>query len=278
MSVMNATAPGVPTPLGGSGMSREARRQQALVHALWVSNPPREADEELGLRQTGARWRSGLAAYRGNGLANGSAALRVQFPTLLAMLGESAFDAVAARYWRGWPPRHGDLARLGEDFATCLQAQPDLDAWPWLADCARLDWALWRALDAPVPAFGASDLQRLASDDPATLRLHLAQGACLLRASWPVVSLWRLHQHPTPDGDVLRQIVRTGPETAWVWRDGFKPRVRAVSDAEAAWLTALQRPTRLDLALDAAADGFDVGAWLHDAIAQGWLDRVERLA
>ena len=53
--------------------------------------------------------------------------------------------------------------------------------------------------------------------------------------------------------------------------------MRAVSGAQAAWLTALQRPTRLDLALDTAADGFDVGAWLHDAIAQGWLDRVERL-
>ena len=209
MSVMNAATPGV-TSLSGCGMSREARRRQALVHALWVSNPPRDANEELGLRQTGARWRSGLAAYRGNGLANGTAALRVQFPTLLAMLGEPAFDAVAVRYWRGWPPRHGDLARLGEDFAACLQAQSDLDAWPWLADCARLDWALWRALDAPAAAFGADDLQRLARDDPATLHLHLAPGSCLICASWPVVSLWRLHQHATPDGDALRQIVRAG--------------------------------------------------------------------
>ncbi|MGA8008407.1 MAG: DNA-binding domain-containing protein [Thiomonas sp.] len=256
----------------------EARRQQAFIAAMFGPHATPAPSAVLGLQQSGAQWHAGLAAYRGNGLANGTAALRAQFPTILAMLGDAAFETVAARYWHGWPPCQGDLAQLGAEFAERLDAQDDLRDWPWLADSARLDWAMWQAPYAAPARFTADDLHTLANSDPAALRLHLAPGSQLLRSRWPVVTLWQLHQNPSVDDSALRSTLLAPGETAWIWRAGMQAQVLALSAAEAAWLHALQQQASLDAALDAVADDFDLAAWLQAAITQDWLGGIERLA
>lgn len=255
----------------------EAQRQRDLLTALFAPQAVAEPDASLGLLQQGAAWRAGLAAYRCNGLAHATNALRVQCPTVLAMLGEQAFDAICARHWCSRPPRGGDLAWVGEDFALTLTEQDDLRPWPWLADCARLDLALWQVLFEPPAAFAAPDLQRLAEGDPARLQLRLAAGTRRLQSPWAIVTLRALHSQPATDSTALRAALQQPGETAWVWREGLQAQCLALTTEQGAWLHALQRCASLDAAIDAAPPTFDLAAWLRDAVQHGWLDSVAPL-
>lgn len=258
----------------GAGFRREAQRQQALLDALFDRAPISLPPLALSVRQRAARWDAGLAAYRGNGLAHAREALRAQFPTVRAMLGHEAFDAVAARYWYAHPPQQGDLARVGAGFAVSLSALDELRPWPWLHDCARLDWSLWEVMhDAPAQ-LGESDLQRLAGTDPGELQLILAPGTRCLVSPWPVVTLWHMHKQPEPDIEGMHAALRMAAETAWIWREAQQAELRALDAATARWLQVLTQSPSLAAALDAAPQEFDVAAWLHDAVRHGWLQGV----
>ena len=257
--------------------AREAVRQQALVALLFAPPAAVGAPTALGVQQSGGRWRDGLAAYRGNGREHARVALRAQFPTVLAMLGEEAFDAVAERHWLARPPRRGDLAWMGEDFADTLAAQEELHPWPWLADSARLDWALWDLQRQPQPALEPADLQRLAALPPDTLRLRLAPGARLLASDWPIVTLWEQHRAPVPDAQACSDALLQGGQTAWVWRAGWQAHAVALPHTTARWMQALQTLPTLEHALQAVEDAFDLAAWLQQAVQQGWIDAVDVL-
>lgn len=275
---MNRGVPTMPDMQPGARASQgEAIRQQILLHALFAPLPDAAPPAALGVVQQGARWTAGLAAYRANGLEHARIALHAQFPTVLAMLGEEAFDAVAGRYWLTRPPRVGDLAHVGTDFPQCLEAQPELAAWPWLGDSARLDLARWQVLFAAPAQLAPADLQRLAAMDPAQLRVVLAAGSCLIDSRWPLHRLWWLHQTPQPDADALRAALRGPGETVWVWREGMLADCRALPAAEAEWLRALGVGTLGD-ALQGLDAAFDVTAWLQQAVTHGWIDHVEPLS
>lgn len=266
--------------LASAASRAEARRQRALLTALFAPRAAATPDPALGLRQQGAAWDAGLAAYRGNGLAHAVNALRAQFPTVLAMLGGAAFDAVCARHWRRRPPLQGDLAWVGGEFPQTLAEQDDPQPWPWLADCARLDLALWQVLFDPPAAFGETDLRMLAEGDPASLRLRLAQGTRLLESPWPIVTLWRAHRQARAQSGpgALRAAMRQPGETALVWREGLRTQCAELAPEDARWLRALRTRPTLGSALDAVTDDFDIGAWLQTAVSHGWLDGVAAVA
>ena len=261
-------------------LAGEARRQRELVEAVFSAQVSDTAC--AGVRQSGAQWQAGLAAYRGNGLAHARNALRVQFPTVLAMLGDEAFDALCARYWRACPPRRGDLAWVGEELPEFVETLQALDDWPWLGDCARLDWAVWQIAGAAPARLDEDDLRRLASSDPQELRLQLASGVRRVASAWPIVTLYLAHHEPDPDWVAVGQMIqRQQPQTAWVWRQQAGTSsgipVQAIDGATDRWILALNQNLNLDAALDSAGKGFDFAAWLDQAVKKGWLDAVVTL-
>ncbi|MGE5320398.1 MAG: putative DNA-binding domain-containing protein [Hyphomicrobiaceae bacterium] len=259
-----------------SGTS-EAQRQRELIEAIFAPRPPDASC--AGVRQSGSRWRAGLAAYRGNGRAHACNALRVQFPTVLAMLGAETFDALCFSYWRACPPRRGDLAWVGEELPAFIETLEGLGKWPWLADCARLDWAVWQIPGASPAHFAESDLRRLVDADPALLRLKLSPGVRWLPSAWPIVTLYEAHRQRHPDWDaVTRSLAQNRAQSAWAWRPhgdlAAAPAVESLDAATDRWIAALSAGYTLDAALDAAGEGFDFPTWLERAVRQGWLDGV----
>ncbi|WP_031406560.1 DNA-binding domain-containing protein [Thiomonas sp. FB-Cd] len=275
MSALNASS--VEQSRALDARQREARRQRSLLAAVFAPQPTPAPSDELAIRQRGARWQAGLSAYRTNGVAHAIEALRAQFPTVLAMLGEQAFEAVCMRHWRSHPPRQGDLAWVGIDFPQSLAVLDELLPWPWLADCARLDLALWQVLFEPRPGLKQDDLQRLAAQDPMDLNMQLAPGTRLLASPWPIVTLRRLHCEPEPDALALRTALQQPGETAWVWREGLQAQCSALAPIEVQWISALQTSPTLAAALDVVQDDFDLAAWLHLAVVHGWLESVQDL-
>ena len=247
---------------------REAQRQQQLLDALFEPGCAQPPDASEG-------WPRGIAAYRANAAAHAADTLRAQYPSVLAMLGGEAFDALAAAHWHACPPTHGDLARFGDDFPAWLRQRDDLAAWPWLADCARLEQALWQLQFAPAAALRDDDLQRLASCDPDALRLRLAPATRLVEADWAVVALRELHAAPEPDLQAIAQALQAGPQAAWAWRQGLEIHCVALDAGGARWIRALREAPTLGAALARSGEDFDVGGWLGDAVRAGWIDGVD---
>ncbi len=247
---------------------REVLRQQQLLDAVFDVDSATPDDAAPG-------WQRAVAAYRAHAAAHASEVLRARYPTLVAMLGDRTFDALAVAHWREDPPTQGDLARFGDAFPDWLQRRAELASWPWLGDCARLEQALWQVRFAPPAALTDADLQRLATHDPGTLVLRLARCTRLLECDWAVVQLRQLHAAAAPDVDAIAAALRAGPQAVWIWRQGFDAHCMALDAHALRWLRALRDAPTLGDALARSDDDFDVAAWLGDAVRAGWIDAVE---
>lgn len=252
----------------------EAQRQQLLLSVLWRGAP----DAALGswLRDAPVRAARGLAAYRGNGEALAARALAAAYPTVAELMGSESFEALARAHWRRLPPTCGDMATYGAGLADAIAADAQLDDEAYLADCARLDWALHRieaAADVPQPPTG---LDLLGGDDPAALRLQLRPGLVLLTSRWPVVTIWKAHRRTEADrfAPVREAFAQQRSERALVWRDGWRAAVSELDEADARFTQALLDGLPLCQSLDVAGEQFAFEPWLLQALQQGWLAAV----
>ncbi|MBA4175071.1 MAG: hypothetical protein C0505_00690 [Leptothrix sp. (in: Bacteria)] len=129
---------------------RETLRQQMLLRALLGDARP--ACVGGWLRAPGPAGgpdpARGLAAYRANAGALAERALAAAYPTLQQLLGADSLAGLARHFWHRHPPQAGDIARGGADLADFIAAAPALADEPYLADLARLEWAVHCAATA----------------------------------------------------------------------------------------------------------------------------------
>ncbi|RZI79517.1 MAG: hypothetical protein EOP38_25200, partial [Rubrivivax sp.] len=251
-------------------MSTEARRQAAVLQALQghETDAP-EGETSLVWLEQGPRLAQGLAAYQGNARATAEKALASAYPTVQAMLGDEALAVLARQLWHQHPPGAGDLALWGQALPEWLASLSEVQAWPYLPDCARLDWARHTAELAFDVTFDAASLALLGEADPAHLTLQLRPGLSLIATNWPVVSLWEAHQASEPVLDAVRTaLAEARAETAVVWRREWRAEVVALPGGMRGWMQALAappstvQPPPLQTLLDQADPDFDFSAWL----------------
>lgn len=250
-------------------MSTLAAQQQTLVEALFAW-PAEDAMKKVaaGAMDTGAR---GLKAYQSNGHQLAARALQGAYPVLAQLLGDDSFGDLARAFWHAQPPRRGDLALWGHTLPDFVQASPQLADEPYLADVARVEWALHAAATMADAEPDLGTLALLTSEDPATVQLRLAPGCCVLRSAWPVASIVGAHLDDSPSlAEAGAQIRDRVAQDTVVWRQGLRPRCRLALEGEAPALQVLLAQGSLGAALDAAPT-LDVGAWLPLAVQTGLL-------
>lgn len=175
-----------------------------------------------------------LQVYRNHVRLSLREALAATFPVVLRLVGKGYFATVARHFVLAHPPRSPVLAEYAAAFPAFLEAAPNAPV--YLADVARLEWALNAAFHAPdASPLEARHLAGLAQDAYAALRLTPLASTALLASPHPVQAIWRANQ-PDRDGS----IDATDGETVLVWRaaDGDAA-CRALSAGEAAFLGGL---------------------------------------
>ena len=257
---------------------RELLRQQQLLRALW--QPGAEASLAPWLRERGERAQQGLSAYRGNAAAIAERTLAAAHPTVQQLLGDESFGQLARLHWHRAPPRCGDLARYGETLADWIADDPQLASEPYLADVARVDWAVHAIERAADVADARPGLALLGERDPSQLRLVLRPQLAIVVSHHPVVTIWHAHRRSEADrfASVRRAFADGVAETALVARPQWRATVSAIDDDSARFFDALQRGGSLAQALDAAGTAFEFERWLHEAVRQRWLQGVEGVA
>lgn len=198
--------------------------------------------------------------YRNNVVVSLMKALATAFPVLAEILGPSNFDALAANFVRQHPPASPLMMHYGAALPGFLEAFAPLQAYPWLADLARLELALresYHAADAdPIPR---DALATLSPGELLEVRIRLASATRLVRSRYPVLSLWRRTAQPEQKGEA---VLITRPE--------FDPRPQLLPPGGATFVLALTEGDRLGAALDratAAVPDFDLAAVLGLLIA-----------
>ena len=249
-------------------MSPLARQQQALLTALF-GGPP-DAIKIIAPYARGA-WARGLKAYQSNGHALAGRSLRAAYPVLAQLLGEESFEALACALWHARPPERGDVGLWGEALPAFVGASAQLADEPYLADVARVEWALHRAASAADAEPELTTLALMTAHEPAQLVLRLAPGTAVVASAYPVASIAMAHLEASPTLEEAGQRLRAGlGEAALVWRQGYQPRLRATLPGEAAFVAALLGGASLAAALDQAGP-LDFSGWLGQAVHSGLL-------
>lgn len=118
-------------------------------------------------------------------------ALASTFPTVQAIVGEQFFQAMAEASVLGDLPSQPVLAEYGAGFPAFIEGYGPAASLPYLADMARLDWALNLAFHATVSGtLAAGDLADMPPERLLDLRLVLAPGATLIRSPYPIDRIW----------------------------------------------------------------------------------------
>lgn len=200
-----------------------------------------------------------LRVYRHHVEQSLVAALAATFSTVQTIVGEDFFRAMARRYVAGDLPRQPVLAEYGASFQAFVAGYEPAASLPYLADVARLDWALNLAFHSPATnPLTAADLSSLPAERVAELPLALAPGAAILRSSYPIDRIWQVSQPGATDesvalgaGGVSLLVLRREDDAAFV----------PVSEAEEAFLSALERGETLERAAEVGFrtnDAFDL--------------------
>lgn len=147
------------------------------------------------LADAGARRDARMQVHRRNAEANWHDALAAAYPVVARLVGPAFFREAALRYAEAEPSASGDLEEFGAAFAPFLAAYPHAATLAYLADVARLEWALHeseRAGDAAPLDLAA--LARCAAGDPGAIRLRLHPAVRLIASPHPILAIWEANQ------------------------------------------------------------------------------------
>ncbi|MDO9314328.1 MAG: putative DNA-binding domain-containing protein [Burkholderiaceae bacterium] len=269
-----------------AAVTAEAERQLSLLAALW-STDAAAAASNLPCREGPVSVARGLSAYRTNAGANAARALEAAYPTVQALIGADDFRRLAQDHWLQAASGRGDLAEWGGALGCWLDTHPALVDWPYLGDCARLDWAVHRCECAADAVLDADSIARLGDTDPQRLHVELRPGVAVLRSRWPVAMLHEAHRQadlPSALASVRDALALGVGETALVARavGGWRAQVHRIDAVTATWTEHLLAGASLTEALSAVGDPtevtegavFDLATWLACALREGWLKGI----
>ncbi|MFZ2309369.1 MAG: DNA-binding domain-containing protein [Rhodoferax sp.] len=244
-----------------------ARQQQVLLDAL-LTWPADDATKTVAAYAIDPRAR-GLKAYQANGHMLAERALQAAYPVLAQLLGGESFADLARALWHAHPPTRGDVACWGGDLAAFVQTSAQLQDESYLADVARVEWALHQCAGAPDASADLPTLALLTSEDPDQLRLMLAPGCAVLRSAWPVAAILGAHRDGQPSLAEAGAMLQSGvAQDVLVWRAGLRPEARAAVPGEGDLVQALLEGISLGQALE-RAPALDFGQWLPMAVQSG---------
>lgn len=182
-------------------MAPGLRELQAAFVAQLLSAPCSETELPIGGDSIPAAAR--LRIHRHHVFSSLSKALAGTFCTVHRLVGEDCFKSLSRDFVQAEPPCGPVLAEYGATFPFHLDAHPLARELPYLADVARLDWALNLAFHSPLerPLAGA-DLAHVPTGELPLQRVRLTAGTTVVRSAYPLARIWAACQPDASEDDV----------------------------------------------------------------------------
>jgi hypothetical protein len=194
-------------------------------------------------------------AYRNNAWQFFAAALEQTYPVLQRRVGAEFFRQLAREYRSAHPSRRGDLHWVGAEFPAWLDSRMADSGYAWLADLARLEWAVSESVvAAAAPVADLAALHSASPDALADLRLVLHPSVRFVTSPFPVWSIWQANQQDEAPPVDLAQ----GGEHCIIACVEDRPVAYRLEAADYQLLARLGRGDSLGEALDASDTGPEV--------------------
>jgi hypothetical protein len=211
-----------------------------------------------------------LDVYRHHVLESLSAALAATFPTVQALVGPDFFRKLARDFVRQCLPTQPVMAEYGAEFPAFLVACMPLHDLPYLADVARLDWALNVAFQAPADQrLTAADLSGVPPERLPSMFVAMPHGTALITSPYPLDLIWQASQ---PDAVQDTVDLNSGGSHLLVLRRIADAVFISLSAGEAAFLASLGGRRTLEQAAAAACQtdpAFDLSNCFPRLLALG---------
>jgi hypothetical protein len=192
------------------------------------------------------------------------------FPVTVRMVDERFFRHAANEFIRRTPPSEPRLVRYGSQFPAFLRTFQGLEELPFVAETARLEWAIAEALDeASLPPVPIAALNGTAETPELILQPSFRQ----VISHWPVLAIWSAHQ----DGGAPTRGWHRKPERICLWRAGDNVRFMRLGSAEFSFRYSLAIGLGLDKAAARALTHepmFDLAGALVRLFADGLVAKV----
>lgn len=201
-----------------------------------------------------------------------AAALAGTFPTVQQLVGDAFFRAMARAFIAQSLPVQPVLSEYGEGFPAFVDAYDPACGLPYLADVARLDWALNLAFHSPLgERLTAADLSTIPGEKLSSTKVGLAPGTCVIHSTYPLDRIWLASQ---PGASMATVDLGEGGTRLLVFRQLDDAGFITLTAAEAVFVAGLAAGTSLeDAALAVFADdaSFDLSVTFRRLLDLGVL-------
>lgn len=238
-------------------------------------DPARPVPDAIAAQSGGSEDR--FAVYRNNVVVGIGDSLAATYPVVAALVGAEFFNAMAGVFVRSMPPTSPIMIDYGGDLADFIAGFTAADGLPYLADVARLEWAISRAYHAAdAEPITLAALAGIAEAALGCVRPRLHPSLRLVRSPWPIAAIWRAHQGGDP-ATASAALPETG-ECAMVVRPGLEVDIRVLDGAVFDFVAALAAGETLDAALErlATADAPDAAVCLAQLFETGAVVGIDK--
>ncbi|GAB4514552.1 MAG: DNA-binding domain-containing protein [Roseibium sp.] len=208
--------------------------------------------------------------YRNNVVVSLCEALGKTFPAVRSLLGEDYFSALAREFVSRHPPSSPVLIWYGAAFPGFVSAFPPLEAYPYLADVARAEWAWLQAYHAEDAApLDPAMLGAVAPEQVGTVRFERHPAASLVASRWPVFDLLRANRFEPEAG---HRVDLEAPQPVLIVRPDFDVAVVPLGAATDVFLRLVfDGATLAEAAGEAQANHaeFSLSGCLSDCLSNG---------
>ncbi|MET4692490.1 DNA-binding domain-containing protein [Endozoicomonas lisbonensis] len=136
-----------------------------------------------------------IQIYRNNFIISLSEVLEATYPCCKAVVGDECFAQLARQHVLTLPLKEGNVTDYGDHFVETISSQtPVIEAVPYIADLARLEWLVDRASQhvANASHFPFEQLALITEDNFSQLALEVAEPVYFFDSEHPVASLWQM--------------------------------------------------------------------------------------
>ncbi|CZF84913.1 hypothetical protein GCE9029_04696 [Grimontia celer] len=179
-----------------------------------------------------------IQVYRNNFVMTLTECLENIYPVTNALVGEECFQAIARHHVLGATMDNACADRYGAGFADTIRTLPNIvEAVPYLADIAEIEWHIQCVNRAPLPeAFPVEALSEVTPEDFPRIQLTVSPASAVMKSEFAVATLWQAVSNQ--DEEALNQLDLMSPETLLVQKDGEGISVTTISDEEASLILA----------------------------------------
>ncbi|WP_232784171.1 DNA-binding domain-containing protein [Moritella sp. Urea-trap-13] len=241
-----------------------SNEQQQLLDVIWND----DLSTELFSTKKHRFNAQGINIYRRNLLANAQRALSITFPTVFELLDSDVSAALVKQFLQTSPPKQGDWAQWGSEFANFITASYVCEDYPYLTDCTSLDWSVHCALHGSDQTFNQGSLEILGRCEPEHIFIAFNHNVQLIKTSFPIAEIFDAHHHENENQrkaalNNANQYLSSAlvDHLVMIYRPEFQPHVARLTSSEGRFTQSLIDGYSLAQSLDAinGNDGKEYG-------------------